>query len=124
MKITEEERFKREREEMNEVVLKYAGKEIKRFYSLDTIMYKEGALDKRTKELLGLVASMTLRCDDCIKYHTIQAFHEGVTSEEYQEALAVAMLVGGSITIPHMRRAMVLWDELVTEKGDSETPSD
>ena len=116
MKISEEERFNKEREEQNEKVMKYAGRATQRFYSLDAIMYKEGAIDKKTKELLGLVASLALRCDDCIKYHTIQAFHEGVTSEEYQEATAIAMLVGGSITVPHVRRAMVLWDELVTNE--------
>ena len=116
--MNEEERFNKEREELNEVVMKYAGREIKRFYSLDAITYKEGALDKKTKELLGLVASLSLRCDDCIKYHTIQSFHEGVTSEEYQEATAIAMLVGGSITIPHVRRAMKVWDDLQTDAVD------
>ncbi|HEQ78796.1 MAG TPA: carboxymuconolactone decarboxylase family protein [Euryarchaeota archaeon] len=118
MKIREEARFKKEREELNEKVMKYAGKEIKRFFSLDSMVYKPGALDKKTKELLGLVSSTVLRCDDCVKYHTISAFNEGVTSDEFQETMSVAMMVGGSITIPHVRRAMTLWDELVEDSKD------
>ncbi len=106
------ERFKEERENLNETVLQYAGLNIKRFYSLDSQVYREGALSAKTKELLGLVASLALRCDDCIKYHIIQCYEEGVSGEELEEALAVGLVVGGSITIPHLRRAFQAWDEL------------
>jgi AhpD family alkylhydroperoxidase len=106
------ERFRVEREELNEIVMHYADLDIKRFYSLDSQVYRDGALPKETKELLGLVASLVLRCDDCIKYHIIRCDEEGVTSEELVEALAIALVVGGSITIPHLRRALQAWDEL------------
>jgi AhpD family alkylhydroperoxidase len=87
-------------------------KVIKRIFNLDTNTYLEGALDTKTKEMLGLVASMVLRCDDCIKYH-LQKCHElGVSSEEMMEIFGVANLVGGTIVIPHTRRAIEFWDEL------------
>ncbi|HOO31647.1 MAG TPA: carboxymuconolactone decarboxylase family protein [Thermotogota bacterium] len=107
------EDFQKEREELNDYVMKYAGKEIKRFFSLDGQMYRKGALNKQTKELLGLVASAVLRCDDCIKYHIIQCVENGVNSEEIQEALGIAMMVGGSIVIPHVRRAFKFLDTLI-----------
>jgi len=110
------EQFKAERERLNEIVMKYAGLGIKRFYSLDSQTYREGALPAKTKELLGLVASLVLRCDDCIKYHIIQCDQEGVTSEELEEALTIGLVVGGSITIPHLRRALQSWDELQGSK--------
>jgi AhpD family alkylhydroperoxidase len=110
------ERFRAEREELNEIVMQYAGLDIKRFYSLDSQVYRDGSLPKETKELLGLVASLVLRCDDCIKYHIIRCDEEGVTSEELVEALAIALVVGGSITIPHLRRALQAWDELQEAK--------
>ena len=97
--------------------MKYADLEIKRFYSLDSQVYREGALSKETKELLGLVASLVLRCDDCITYHIIQCYEAGVNSAELQEALAIGLVVGGSITIPHLRRMLRAWDELVTAPG-------
>lgn len=106
------ESFKKERDELNEIVMKYAGKEIKRFFSLDTQTYVDGNLPAKTKELLGLVASTVLRCDDCITYHLIRCREEGVTAGELEEALAVALVVGGSITIPHLRRAFKAWDEI------------
>ena len=106
------EKFKEERERLNEIVMKYAGKEIKRFYSLDSQVYREGALPAKTKELMGLVASLVLRCDDCIKYHIIRCNEEGINDDELEEALAVGLVVGGSITIPHLRRALQAWDEL------------
>lgn len=108
------EKFKAEREQLNEIVLSYAGVETKRFFSLDGQVYREGALPKKVKELLGLVASVVLRCDDCILYHLIQCYGEGVTDGELQEALSVALIVGGSITIPHLRRAYRAWDEMRT----------
>ncbi|MCR4407772.1 MAG: carboxymuconolactone decarboxylase family protein [Anaerolineae bacterium] len=106
------ETFKKERERLNEIVMKYSGLSIKRFYSLDSQVYRQGALPAKTKELLGLVASLVLRCDDCIKYHIVRCHEEGVTSEELEEALTIGLVVGGSITIPHLRRAFQAWDEL------------
>ena len=106
------EAFKEERERLNEIVMKCAGQSIKRFYNLDSQVYREGALSARMKELLGLVASLVLRCDDCIKYHVIQCYDDGVTGKELEEALAIGLVVGGSITIPHLRRAFQAWDEL------------
>ena len=106
------EKFQKERETLNELVMKYAGLGTKRFYSLDHQTYQEGALSVKTKELLGLVASFVLRCDDCIKYHTIRCAEEGVSDAEFEEALAIGLLVGGSITIPHQRRAFQAWEIL------------
>jgi AhpD family alkylhydroperoxidase len=104
--------FQEEREALNQVVMQYADLGIKRFFSLDSQAYREGALLPRTKEMLGLVASLVLRCDDCIKYHIVRCHEEGVTSEELVEALGIGLVVGGSITIPHLRRAFRAWDEL------------
>jgi len=109
-------KFREEREKLNQIVMKYSGTNIKRFSGLDSQVYAEGALPKRTKELLGLVASLVLRCDDCIKYHIIRCDAEGVTSDELDEALAIGLVVGGSITIPHLRRALQAWDELKEAK--------
>ncbi len=111
------ERFKEERQRLNDIVMKYAGLEIKRFWNLDSRVYKDGALPKKVKELLGLVASLVLRCDDCIMYHLIRSHEEGVTDEEMEEALAIGLIVGGSITIPHLRRAFDAWDQL--KKSDA-----
>ncbi len=108
------ETFKAERERLNEIVLSYAGIETKRFFSLDGQVYREGALPKKVKELLGLVASLVLRCDDCVLYHLIQCYGEGVTDAELEEALSIGLIVGGSITIPHLRRAYRAWDEMKT----------
>lgn len=106
------EQFQEERARLNEIVLKYSGKPIKRFYSLDSQVYREGALSKQAKELLGLVGSLVLRCDDCIKYHVIQCYEAGVRDDELVEALSIGLVIGGSITIPHLRRALEAWDEL------------
>lgn len=106
--------FRKERDELNEIVMKYAGKSIKRFWNIDTRVYDEGALPKKVKELLGLVASLVLRCDDCIFYHLIQCYQEKLTDQELEEALAIGLVVGGSITIPHLRRAFKAWGELKT----------
>lgn len=105
-------RFADERERLNEIVMKYAGTSIKRFYGLDERVYREGALPRKTKELLGLVASLVLRCDDCVTYHTAGCHETGVSDEELDEALAVALVVGGSIAIPQLRRCLEAWDEL------------
>ena len=104
--------FQEDREKLNQLVMAYAGQGTKRFYSLDSQAYREGALPIKVKEMLGLVASFVLRCDDCIKYHIIRCFEEGVSDEELEEALFVGLMVGGTITIPHQRRAMQAWDEL------------
>ena len=100
------ERFRKERERQNERVLALDNLGIKRFFALDSRAYEEGALDVRTKEMLGLVASTVLRCDDCILYHIIRCVEEGATDEEIMEAMNVALVVGGSIVIPHLRRAV------------------
>jgi AhpD family alkylhydroperoxidase len=108
--------FREERERLNQMVMKYAGTSIKRFYHLDGQVYEEGALPKKTKELMGLVASLALRCDDCILYHLTRCHEEGIRDEELEEALAIGLVVGGSITIPHLRRAFQAWDELKSAK--------
>ncbi len=104
--------WQEERAALNEKVLAIAGLEIKRFFSLDGQCYRDGALPARTKELLGLVASLVLRCDDCILYHTIRCKEEGISTEEFQEACSIGLVVGGSIVIPHLRRAAARWEEL------------
>ena len=108
------------RESLNESVMDIAGLGIKRFFSLDSQTYRDGALPASTKELLGLVASLVLRCDDCILYHTIQCHKAGFTTEQFSEACTVALVVGGSIVIPHLRRAVARWQELmIPESGQS-----
>ena len=106
------DKFKKQREELNQLVMEYAGQGTKRFYSLDSQAYREGALPRKTKELLGLVSSFVLRCDDCIKYHIIRCFEEEVSDQELEEALFIGLVVGGTITIPHQRRAIQAWNEL------------
>ena len=105
------EEFKRYRERMNARILSAGNLEIKRFFALDTRAYEKGALDVKTKELLGLVASTVLRCNDCITYHVIRCVQEGVSDEELLEALNVVLIVGGLITIPHIRRAVDVLDQ-------------
>jgi AhpD family alkylhydroperoxidase len=104
--------FNEYRERMNEVILSKNNLVMKRLWNLDTNTYEDGALDKKTKEMLGLVSSMVLRCDDCIKYHLGKSFELGVTTEEMYEIFAVANIVGGTIVIPHTRRAAEYWEEL------------
>ena len=105
------------RQMMNERLMSVENnKIIKRIFNLDTNTYLEGALDVRTKEMLGLVASMVLRCDDCIKYHLQKCYELAVSTEELMEIFGIANLVGGTIVIPHTRRALEFWDEL---KSDS-----
>jgi AhpD family alkylhydroperoxidase len=103
--------FRRYRERMNSRILSSGNLGIKRFFALDSRAYEKGALDVKTKELLGLVASMVLRCNDCITYHVICCVQEGVSDEQFFEALNVALIVGGSITIPHIRRAVETLDQ-------------
>ncbi len=110
--MTKIEEFEAYRAKMNEKILGAGHLGIKRFFNLDTMCYKDGALDARTKELLGLVASCVLRCNDCIDYHLIQCVKLGFTDQELYEALNVALIVGGSIFIPHLRRAFETIEEL------------
>jgi AhpD family alkylhydroperoxidase len=100
------------RSKMNDKILSDNSKIIKRIFNLDTNAYTEGALDVKTKELLGLVASAVLRCDDCIKYHLETSYKLGLTKDQVVEALGIATLVGGTIVIPHLRRAYEFWDAL------------
>ena len=104
--------FNAYRAKMNEKILASDNKVMKRIYSLDTLTYQEGALSTKTKEMLGLATSMVLRCDDCVKYHLEKCFEQGVTTEEIFELYGVANLVGGTIVIPHTRRAVEYWEEL------------
>lgn len=110
MKTLEE--FRLFREKMNARILGSDNLEIKRFFALDTRAYEDGALPVKTKELLGLVASLVLRCDDCVTYHVIRCKEEGVTRAEFLETFNVGLVVGGSITIPHLRRAIATLDEI------------
>ena len=106
------EDFRRFREEMNERIREEGNLTVNRFFALDGRAYDEGALGADTKELLGLVASLVLRCDDCISYHLVRCREEGLEDEELFEAFSVALVVGGSIVIPHLRRAVEFLDEL------------
>ncbi len=105
------------RTQMNEVILSKNNLVIKRLWNLDTNTYAEGAVSTQTKEMLGLVASMVLRCDDCIKYHLGKCHEEGVTTEQLYEIFAVANIVGGTIVIPHTRRAAEYWEALLADKN-------
>ncbi len=100
------------RSKMNDKLLADNNLVIKRIFNLDTNAYAEGALDVKTKELLGLVASAVLRCDDCIKYHLETSYKHGISREEMMEAMGIATLVGGTIVIPHLRRAYEFWEAL------------
>lgn len=110
--MTSLEEFRLFREKMNARILESDNLEIKRFFALDTRAYEQGALPVKTKELLGLVASLVLRCDDCVTYHVIRCKEEGVTRAEFLESLNIGLVVGGSITIPHLRRAIATLDEI------------
>lgn len=113
--------FNEYREKMNAHILGDTNKVIKRIFNLDTNAYAPGALDVKTKELLGLVASAVLRCDDCIKYHLGKSHESGLTKEEVAEALGIATLVGGTIVIPHLRRAYEYWEALENTARDTES---
>jgi len=106
------EEFNAYRAKMNEKILGSDNKVMKRIYGLDTLTYQEGALSTKVKEMLGLATSMVLRCDDCVKYHLEKCYEQGVTTEEMFEILSVANVVGGTICIPHTRRAVEYWEEL------------
>jgi len=109
------EEFNAYRSKMNERILNDDQKIIKRIFNLDTNAFAEGALDVKSKELLGLVASAVLRCDDCVRYHLEGAKKAGCTAEEVTETLGIATLIGGTIVIPHLRRAYEYWDALNEE---------
>jgi AhpD family alkylhydroperoxidase len=111
------EEFEKYREKMNEKILASGNVQIQRFFNLDTRAYEEGALSAKTKELLGLVTSVVLRCDDCITYHVMRCVEEKVTDQEFFEALNVALVVGGSITIPHLRGATERLEECRDVQG-------
>ncbi len=106
------------RQRMNQRILAEPNQVVRRFFALDTQTYQAGALDVKTKELLGLVASLVLRCDDCISYHVAQCREAGVDRDEFFEAFSVGLVVGGSIVIPHLRRAVDFLDQL---EGGAET---
>lgn len=107
--------FNANRATMNEKLLAGNNKVIKRIFNLDTNAYMDGALDAKTKEMLGLVSSMVLRCDDCIRYHLENCYKNGLTDEELFEVFSIANLVGGTIVIPHTRRALEYWQDLKSE---------
>jgi AhpD family alkylhydroperoxidase len=115
------EEFRGFRERMNDRIREQGNLQINRFFALDSRAYEDGALDTRTKELAGLAASMVLRCDDCISYHVIRCKEVGVADEEIFEIFNVGLVVGGSIVIPHLRRAVALLDELNERDSGSES---
>ncbi len=106
------QKWQEERAALNEIVLGREDLNIKRFFGIDNAVYRDGALDARTKEMLGLVASLVLRCDDCITYHTIRVKELGLSDQGFDEVMSIGLVVGGSITIPHLRRAYRTWEEL------------
>ena len=108
------------RQRMNQRILDEPNQVVRRFFALDTQTYQAGALDVKTKELMGLTASMVLRCDDCISYHVAQCKEAGVSREEMFDAVSVGLVVGGSIVIPHLRRAVDFLDQL--EQGEAAAP--
>ena len=110
------EDFTKFRKRMNERILGHDNQVVRRFFALDTQTYQNGKLDVKTKEMLGLVASLVLRCDDCVSYHVAQCKEAGVSEDEFFEVFSVGLVVGGSIVIPHLRRAVDFLDEL--ERGD------
>jgi len=104
--------FREYRQKMNDKLLSADNKVIKRIYGVDTLAYQDGVLSAKTKEMLGLVSSMVLRCDDCIKYHLEKCHEFGLSTKEILEIFSIANLVGGTIVIPHTRRAFEYWEEL------------
>jgi AhpD family alkylhydroperoxidase len=111
--------FREFRERMNDRILAADNLDIRRFFALDSRVYQEGAISTPTKELLGLVASLVLRCDDCVSYHLVRCAEEGLSDAEITETLAVGLVVGGSIVIPHLRRAVATLDEIRAATTDA-----
>jgi AhpD family alkylhydroperoxidase len=112
------------RQRMNERILEHDNQVVRRFFALDTQTYRDGALDVKTKEMLGLVASLVLRCDDCISYHVAQCREAGVSRDEFFEVFSVGLVVGGSIVIPHLRRAVDFLDRIEGGPGDAAATTD
>jgi AhpD family alkylhydroperoxidase len=112
------------RQRVNERILAQDNQVVRRFFALDTQTYKPGALDVKTKEMLGLVASLVLRCDDCVSYHVAQCAEAGVSEDEFFEVFSVGLVVGGSIVIPHLRRAVDFLDQTLgkTPEETASTP--
>ncbi len=111
------EEFNAYREKMNEKMLEDNNKIIKRIFNLDTNAYMEGVLPKKTKELLGLGNSLVLRCDDCVRYHLEECHKLGLTKEEVVEGMSISLLIGGTIVIPHLRRAFEYWEALEAQQS-------
>jgi AhpD family alkylhydroperoxidase len=111
--------FNTYRSQMNEKIMEADNLVLKRLFNLDTNTYAEGALPVKTKEMIGLAASMVLRCDDCVKYHLEKCFEQGVSKEEVFEVFAIANIIGGTIVIPHLRRAVEFWEALQSEQKNS-----
>lgn len=109
------EEFNTYRAAMNEKIMAEDNKVIKRFFNLDTNTYAAGELDVKTKEMIGLACSMVLRCDDCIKYHLGKSYEAGLKKEEIFEVFSIALVIGGSIVVPHLRRAVEYWEELINQ---------
>ncbi|TDN89179.1 AhpD family alkylhydroperoxidase [Salegentibacter sp. 24] len=114
--INKVDEFNAYRQQMNDKILGENNKVLKRIFNLDTNAFSEGAVDKKTKELLGLVASLVLRCDDCVKYHLESSYKEGLSREQVMETLSIGTLIGGTIVIPHLRRAHEYWEALEDAK--------
>ncbi|MGW1455097.1 carboxymuconolactone decarboxylase family protein [Salegentibacter agarivorans] len=114
--INKVDEFNAYRQQMNDKILGENNKVLKRIFNLDTNAFTEGAVDKKTKELLGLVASLVLRCDDCVKYHLESSYKEGLSREQVMETLSIGTLIGGTIVIPHLRRAHEYWEALEDAK--------
>lgn len=110
------EEFNTYRSQMNEKIMAADNKVIKRFFNLDTNTYADGAVNVKTKEMIGLACSMVLRCDDCIKYHLGKSFEAGLSKEEVFKVFSIATIIGGSIVIPHLRRAVEYWEILEEKK--------
>ena len=106
------EEFNEYRSKMNDKILSGQNKTIKRIFNLDTNTFSDGAVDKKSKEMIGLACSMVLRCDDCVRYHLTVCHELGMTKEEIEEVFSIATLIGGTIVIPHLRRAHEFWEEL------------
>jgi len=109
------EEFNAYRAKMNEKMLEDNNKIVKRIFNLDTNAFLEGSLPKKTKELLGLGNSLVLRCDDCVRYHLEECYKIGFSKEEVVEAMSISLLIGGTIVIPHLRRAYEYWEALETQ---------
>lgn len=111
--------FLENRGKQNETMVRSADRVMKRMLSVDSIAYREGALSEQVKEMVGLAASLVLRCDDCIAWHVHRCHETGVKREQFVEVLGIGNVVGGTITVPHIRRALVLWESMEEETGEN-----